>query len=448
MKLNQEIWSNFPPLQMVRTGRVVRWFARVTFVCLFVSVIALFFVPWQQTARGTGIVVALDPQERAQQVLSAVKGVISYVKPGLREGSFVEKDELLLRVTPFATDGVAQLDTQIAATEAKKAAVESSRDVAIQAAELQESSGRSMAQSLNQDYQAAKNKWEQAKNEEAAMRAELVDKNNQLKIAEDVIAKGIISREELITKRQAAETQYQKLLKAENAVEEAYSNLLSKEEEIVAKKQEITIKNQAARNKVFEEESKLQGILKELSEVQVKRGEQNRLEVRAPRAGYIQEWFGLEGSDAIKEGDQLFLIVPKATELAVEMKINGNDMPLVHEGDRVRLQFEGWPAVQFVGWPSVAIGTFGGKVNRVFPTDDSKGNFRIVVTPDNHFDRENGWPDDRYLRQGVRANGWVLLREVSLGYEIWRQLNGFPPTVSDDKLDKSKEKGSKLKLPK
>ena len=90
-------------------------------------------------------------------------------------------------------------------------------------------------------------------------------------------------------------------------------------------------------------------------------------------------------------------------------------MPLIQEGDPVRLQFKGWPAVQFVGWPSVAVGTFGGKVNRVFPTDDGKGNFRVVVTPDNHFAREDGWPDNRYLRQGVRANGWVLLRKVPAG---------------------------------
>ena len=131
------------------------------------------------------------------------------------------------------------------------------------------------------------------------------------------------------------------------------------------------------------------------------------------------------------------------------MKVSGNDMPLIKEGDRVRLQFEGWPAVQFVGWPSVAVGTFGGKVNRVFPTDDGSGNFRVVVTPEDHFERENGWPDDRYLRQGVRTNGWVLLDRVPLGYEIWRQLNGFPPTVSTDKQGEDKKKKSgKVKLPK
>ncbi len=239
-----------------------------------------------------------------------------------------------------------------------------------------------------------------------------------------------------------------KVLKAENAVEESYASLLSKEEEIEAKMQEIDIKNRTANQKVLESMQKINTIEKEIMDVRNKRGELDRLEVRAPRSGYIQQWFGVTGSDTVKEGDQLFVIVPDANELAVEMKVSGNDMPLIHEGDRVRLQFEGWPAVQFVGWPSVAVGTFGGKVNRVFPTDDGQGNFRVVVTPDNHFAREDGWPDDRYLRQGVRANGWVLLKRVPLGYEIWRQLNGFPPIVADEAPAKSGDKGSKVKLPK
>jgi hypothetical protein len=30
----------------------------------------------------------------------------------------------------------------------------------------------------------------------------------------------------------------------------------------------------------------------------------------------------------------------------------------------------------------------------------------------------------------VRAKGFVLLDQVSLGFELWRQANGFPPTLS------------------
>lgn len=305
-----------------------------------------------------------------------------------------------------------------------------SLEVAKQAAELQIKSGENLANSLKRDYEAASEKWEQAKNEVTAVQAELKDQENQLRIAEEVANRGLVSQQELFTKRQAVESSKAKLLKAENYVQELYAALLSKEDEIESKRQDIDIKNRTANQKVLEEMQKVNTIEKEIIDLRNKRSELDRLEITAPRSGRIQQWYGLEGSDTIKEGDQLFVIVPDADEMSVEMSVSGNDMPLIKEGDPVRLQFQGWPAVQFVGWPSVAVGTFGGKVNRVFPTDDGKGNFRVVVTADNHFAREDGWPDD-ILRQGVRANGWVLLEEVKLGYEIWRQLNGFPKSISE-----------------
>ena len=440
--------ANFPALQMVRTGRFVRLCGRLTLLLFLLSIVAMVFVPWRQTAKGVGTVVALDPQQRPQAVLSPAKGVVSFVKPGLREGSFVEKDELLLRLTPFASEGVSQIETQIVAIEAKQSAAESSRVVAEQNALLQESSGESFVRSLNQDFKAARQKVEQYKSEVVALKSELDDKLNQLQIAEEVAEKGLVSGEELFSKRQAAQTAQAKVQKAENAEMESFASLLSKEDEIESKKQDIDIKIRTANQKVLEEIQKLQTIKKELIDLQNKRGEYDRMEVKAPRTGLIQQWNGVEGSDAIKEGDQLFIIVPQADELAVEMTVNGIDLPLIHQDDAVRLQFEGWPAVQFAGWPSVAVGTFGGKVNRLYPTDDVQGKFRIVVTAESHFASEKGWPDDRYLRQGVRANGWVLLKRVPLGYEIWRQLNGFPPVVSDKEPGSKSSKAPKVKLPK
>jgi len=448
MTSHSNLSTDFPALQLVRAGRFIRFFSRLTFITLAIAIVAMIFAPWRQTARGTGIVVALDPQDRPQPVASPSKGVVSYVKPNLREGSYVEKGELLLRMSPFAEGGVSQLDTQIVATQSELSAAESTFTILEQAAKLQESGGESLNRSLNQDYTAANKKWEQMKNELVALQAELDDKRNQLRIAEEVAGQGLVSREELFTKRQAVEIQQAKVLKAEGAVEEAFATLMSKEEEIEAKKRDIDIKNRSANQKVLEQIQKLRMIEKKLIDLENKRDEFNRLDIKAPRAGFIQQLYSLEGSDTIKEGDQLFVIVPDTDELAVEMRISGNDLPLIHEGDRVRLQFEGWPAVQFVGWPSVAIGTFGGKVNRVFPTDDGKGNFRIVVTPDVENGAQNDWPDDRYLRQGVRANGWVLLNQVPLGYEIWRQLNGFPPTIAEKEPAASKEKASKVPLPK
>jgi hypothetical protein len=51
-----------------------------------------------------------------------------------------------------------------------------------------------------------------------------------------------------------------------------------------------------------------------------------------------------------------------------------------------------------------------------------------MVEPDPN---DKPWPSLTYLRQGVRVKGWVLLDTVPLGFEVWRQLNGFPATVAE-----------------
>ena len=166
---------------------------------------------------------------------------------------------------------------------------------------------------------------------------------------------------------------------------------------------------------------------KELIDTQIKVDRQETQVVTAPRDGFILKLIANQGGQMVKEGDPLCVIVPDTAERAVQLWVKGIDAPLITPGSIVRLQFEGWPAVQFAGWPSVAVGTFGGNVTSVDATDNGKGEFRIVVQPDK---ADMAWPHDQYLRQGVRANGFILLKQVPLWYEIWRKMNGFPPTVA------------------
>ena len=49
--------------------------------------------------------------------------------------------------------------------------------------------------------------------------------------------------------------------------------------------------------------------------------------------------------------------------------------------------------------------------------------------------REEPWPSVKYLRPGAKATGWVLLHNVPIWYELWRQFNGFQPTVSAPDTD-------------
>lgn len=162
--------------------------------------------------------------------------------------------------------------------------------------------------------------------------------------------------------------------------------------------------------------------------IEVRLSRQTTQAVLAPGDGTIFRLVAQPGSTVIKAGDEIASFVPENTAPVVEVLVNGNDMPLLSKDRSVRLQFEGWPAVQFVGWPSVAVGTFGGRVLLVDATDDGKGKFRVLVGPDPN---DKPWPSTVYLRQGVRAKGWILLNTVPLGFELWRQFNGFPPTVGD-----------------
>jgi multidrug efflux pump subunit AcrA (membrane-fusion protein) len=191
-------------------------------------------------------------------------------------------------------------------------------------------------------------------------------------------------------------------------------------------------------------------------DIQINQAQQQVIE--APRDGIV---FSITATDGtyLRPGSAICVIIPETESRFVEMWVNGMDMPLItqrHEnpdgtvtpGSPVRLQFEGWPAIQFVGWPSVAVGTFGGEVVFIDPTDDGYGRFRIVVSAKPDVTTRDGkthvedWPGNRFLRQGVRSKGWVLLQQVPLWLEIWRQLNGFPPVVAN--AEPGKDKGATM----
>ncbi len=163
----------------------------------------------------------------------------------------------------------------------------------------------------------------------------------------------------------------------------------------------------------------------ELARMDVRLARQLTQSVRAPVAGTILRVVAGQGAQIVKAGQMLALIVPSTASRAVELWINGNDMPLIREGAHVRLQFEGWPALQFSGWPGASVGTFGGNVTLIDASDNGLGKFRVLISPS----PKEPWPDGQYLLQGVRAQGWVLLSEVRLGFELWRKFNGFPPSL-------------------
>ena len=165
-----------------------------------------------------------------------------------------------------------------------------------------------------------------------------------------------------------------------------------------------------------------------LARTNVSLSRQSNQLVVAPRDGFIQSINGGDAATYINAGDILATFVPENSERVIEVFLDGRDVGLVQAGAPARVQFEGWPAVQFSGWPSVAVGTFAGEVIAVDQSAQVDGRFRVLIR-ERIVEGEEPWPAERYVRFGAAGQAWVLLETVPVGYEIWRQLNNFPPEL-------------------
>ncbi len=434
--------ARLPALKLIQSSRAAQRLANVLLVLLGLSIIAMIFVPWQQSAQGTGKVVAYVPQERQQTVMAPVKGIVVRVADGLVEGMRVERGDFILEVEPAAANLVEQLKGQIQDLRTKLATANAKGEVYEQNIRDFEAARDAAVQAADELVASAKAKWDAKKRLIPGYEAKELQARLNYERQKALFERGVKPEKEV-----------EKLKKdwdvAVSDLEAAHLDVMAAEQEWRAKQSERIEKLRTAQTKVDYARAMQQDAIglaatteKEIRDYQIKLSELDRLVINAPRDGTIFRMPVYERGQMLKEGTQLFTIVPESTERAVELWISGNDTPLVQKGDHVRLQFEGWPAVQFAGWPSVAVGTFGGKVVAIDPTDDGTGKFRVLVKQDG----DQPWPSDQYLRQGVRANGWVMLNQVTLGYEIWRQLNGFPP-VKAQKEPGSEDKEGKQKIP-
>jgi RND family efflux transporter MFP subunit len=223
-------------------------------------------------------------------------------------------------------------------------------------------------------------------------------------------------RAQVVAKLEAAETAVQTAEIDEKRMRELYDEGLASRREY-----------EQARIRVEELRARVAEAAAELTRVDVNLSRQSVQIVRAPRAGVISQLNAGDTATFVNAGDVLASFVPDDVGRAVELFVDGRDVALVRPGAKVRLQFEGWPMVQFSGWPNLAVGTFGGEVYAVDPSAQANGRFRVLVTEDPT--AEHPWPDERFVRFGSNARGWVLLDTVPVGFELWRQMNNFPPQL-------------------
>jgi adhesin transport system membrane fusion protein len=412
-------------LKNIQSPRIAHYFARLIALMLVVSIVILSTLPWQQNVKGKGQVIAFSPLERRQDIEAPIKGRISqwYVQ----EGSKVKKGDLIAKIRDNDPEYFQRLErqretlmAQISLNEAKANAYElQAQDFGLviestaAAAQAKLEASQSKADALERELEGAL----------AAQETSRINLERETLLRE----KGLSSQRKyeltlLKFQSNAAKVNQlrSKISAAQGDIREARANKDKAEQSARAKRNSAQATLEDARSSVQKSRA-------ELLKIETALARQATQDIRAPRDGVILKLNTFSDTVFVKEGEKLATLVPNMKERAVEVYLDGNDIPLVSPGREVRLQFEGWPALQFSGWPEVAIGTFEGRVALMDATDTKDGKFRIVVLPG----EGEEWPDRRFLRQGVQVKAWVLLNTVPLGYELWRQFNGFPPNLSE-----------------
>ena len=394
-----------------------------------ILVLIAMFLPWTQTISGKGYLTTLRPDQRPQTIQSPIPGRIEkwYVK----EGDFVKKGDTILYISEiksdyFDPDLVTRTGKQI---KAKSMAVDSYQEK-VRALETQIGA---LSQELGLKSEQVKNKLTQSKLKVQSDSIDLEAVKTNLTIAErqyqrtlQLEKEGLKALTDVEAKRLKLQEMQAKLISQENKLLASKNEAINAQVEISRVGAEYTDKIAKAKSEMltarsnqFDSEAQVTKLENAYANYEIRN---SMLYIRAPQSGYINKALQSGIGQTIKEGDRLVGIMPEKYDMAVETYVDPIDLPLIHIGEKVRIQFDGWPAIVFNGWPNVSFGTFGGEVVAIETFISENGKYRVLLAPD----WEDGpWPEA--LRVGSGARTLALLNNVPIWFELWRQLNGFPP---------------------
>lgn len=412
------------------------------------AIIGIFFVvmflPWQQNIRARGEMTALMPQDRPQKIQCPIDGTIA--KWNVAEGQHVDSGQVLLTIAEVKDkyidpDMILRLEEGIMA---KGEAIDAKKDKVL----AKRRQLKALEDGLIIKLQQFDNKIEQSllkvESDSIAWEASKIDLKNadrQYKANQELYTKGLIS----LTKLEGVRSKYQQSVskevasrtKFEMAINEYQNAILGKNvtrNEVLDKIAKTDSELSTTHSDIADSEGALAKARNELSSMEVRAGMRV---IRAPQNGVVVQALSSGIGENVKSGQVLMTLVPENPHLAAAIYIKTMDVPLIEEGRHVRLRFDGWPSIQFSGWPSVSVGTFGGKVEVVDFVNQPDGTFRVLITQDPK-EKDDPWPKE--LRMGTGVFGWVMLEEVSIWYELWRQINGFPPSLKDYQSTSTKKK--------
>ena len=397
----------------------------------------ILFLPWTQNIRSRGKLTTLQPQDREQMINSMISGRVE--KWYVREGQLIQAGDTIVFISEINSE---YLDPQLLdrarnQSNAKKAAVEAYEQkadaLARQVQALERNQGLKIKQARNYLRQAQlKVVSDSIEFQTALVNLDIAQK--QVDRQEILYKEGLKSLTDLELRRQKYQEAVNNKVYAENMW------LASKNEQLNAEINLNTIENEfgekiakaqsdrmSALSASMEAESQYQKLVNQLSNYSQRSG---FYYITAPQNGFVTKALVTGIGATIEEGEPMFSFIPADYQLAVEIYVRPLDLPLIREGNQVRLQFDGWPALVFSGWPGLSFGTYSGVIVAFDKAAGPDGNFRVLVAPD---PEAEPWPE--LLRLGSGVYGIALLKNVPVWYELWRNLNGFPPDFYLDGSD-------------
>jgi multidrug efflux pump subunit AcrA (membrane-fusion protein) len=408
-----------------KTSHIKYWSAGFLLV-----MVVILFLPWTQNIRAKGNVTTLRQEQRPQELNSIIPGKI--VKWFVKEGDQVKAGDTILQISEVKEDYLdpnlvnrtgEQLDAKQMSVQYYKNKVATSQT---QIGAL--GNNRVLKQTqLQNKMQQLQLKLQSDSMENIAAGNDYAIAALQFKRQKAMYDSGLVSLTQLEQRNQSFQNALAKKISSENKQGSTRQELVIARIEMDAINQDYVEKVSKAQGDQFQSLSQIAGGQGDVAKLQNQYSNYNIRSgmyfITAPQAGQITKAKKAGIGEIIKDGEMLVEIIPAKIDYAVELFVEPMDLPLVSVKQKVRFMFDGFPAIVFSGWPNASYGTFSGEVVAVENAVSANGKFRVLIKEDVSDNKK--WPEA--LKIGAGTQGIALLKNVPVWYELWRNINGFPP---------------------
>ncbi|WP_340202984.1 HlyD family secretion protein [Ascidiimonas sp. W6] len=444
-KLNKEV-----DLTQYKSGKKVfhkkhyEFFNQFLLIFSLIGIIVLF-LPWTQNISGRGYLTTLTPDQRPQTIQSPIAGQVE--KWYVREGDFVKKGDTIIHISEVKSEyfdpqlvertgqqmkakemAVASYNGKVGALESQIGALQTERKLKLEQAKNKLLQANLKVQSDSIEFEAAK--------------TNLMIAERQFGRTSQLEEEGLKAVTDVEEKRLKLQETQAKIIAQENKLLASINEVINAEVEINRIRAEYTDKISKAQSDQFtalsnqyDAEAQVTKLQNQFTNYEIRNG---LYYIKAPQDGFVNKAIQSGIGETFKEGASMVSIMPTNYDMAVETFVDPIDLPLIHKGEKVRIQFDGWPAIIFSGWPNASYGTYGGEVVAIETFISPNGKYRILIGQDKEAE---SWPEA--LRVGSGAFTLALLEDVPIWYELWRRLNGFPPDYYQPNDTKTTKKSDK-----